>query len=111
MVVKREYILYIYIYINIYIYNYTETLLFYSLCYRCLCVSSFWGLPVFSVSRSISDFYAKIPDFYADIRCYLGFYMRYRAWSAVGGAGGVPGWLGGVRSLVRVFTQACSLTC
>ena len=88
----------------------------YSLCCRRLCISSFGAFPVLLISRPIPDFYAKIPDFYAAIMCYLGFYAQYRAWCAVGGAvgrgrGGSFGWLGAVLSLVRVFSQAYSLTC
>ena len=64
-----------------------DTLLFYSLCYLCLCVSSFGAFPVFPVSRPIPDFYAKIPDFYVDIPCYLWFYAR---WGGGGGGGGGP---------------------
>ena len=85
-----------------------KMLLFYSVCWCCLCVSSFGEFPVFSVSCLIHDFYANIPDFYANILCGLGFYVLYRAWCAVGG---VPVWLGGICSLVHVFTWACILTC
>ena len=85
-----------------------KMLLFYSVCWCCLCVSSFGEFPVFSVSCLIHDFYANIPDFYANILCGLVFFVLYRAWCAVGG---VPVWLGGICSLVHVFTWACILTC
>ena len=89
-----------------------ETLLFYYLCYLCLCVPSFGMFPALPVPHPIPDFYAKILAFYANILCYLGFYARYRAWRTVwAAAGGLPVWLGGVRILVRGFTWACSLTC
>ena len=74
-------------------------LLFYSLCCRRLCVSSFREFPVFPISCPIPDFYAKIPAPYARILCYNGFYARYRIWFAVGGGGlweGVP--LGGLEA-------------
>ena len=43
--------------------------------------------PVFPFSCTIPAFYAEIIAFYADIRCYLGFYAWYRAWY-VGGVRG-----------------------
>ena len=64
-----------------------ETLLIYSLCCLCLCLSSFGAFHVFLVSRPIPDFYTKIPAFYANITCYRGFYARYYVWCAVGGGG------------------------
>ena len=87
-----------------------EMLLFYSLCCPCICVSSFGAFPVFPGSRPIPDFYSKIHAFYANIMHYLGFHAQYCAWCTVGGRG-VPMWLGGVCSLVRGATWACSLTC
>ena len=80
-----------------------KTLLVYSICYLCLCVSSFGAFPVFQFSRPISALYTKITS-------YLGFYARYCMWCVVGGEGGYPVWLGGVYSLVRGVTWACSLT-
>ena len=62
--------------------------MFYSLCFRCLCVSSIGGGSRFPVSRPIAAFYVEIPAFYAKILCYLGLYARYRAWCEMGGAGG-----------------------
>ena len=49
-----------------------ETLLFYSLFCRCLCVSYFGAFPVFPVFCPIPAFYAKSPNFYAKILRYLG---------------------------------------
>ena len=63
------------------------TLLFYLLCCIFLCVPSFGTFSIFPVSRPIPDFYAKIPTFYANILCYLVFYVWYRAWCAEVGGG------------------------
>ena len=65
-----------------------KTLLFYCLCFRFLCVSSFRTFPVFPFSRPIPGFYSEMPAFYSGIQCYLGFYAWYRAWFTVGGGGG-----------------------
>ena len=82
-----------------------DTILFHYLCCRCLCVSSFREFPVFTIS-------CLIPDFYAKITCYLGVYVRYCAWWAMGAEGGEsPVWLVGICSLVHGVNQACSLTC
>ena len=51
-----------------------KTLLFYFIYIVCLYVPSFGTFPVFKVSCPIAAFYAQIPDFYANIPCYLGFY-------------------------------------
>ena len=68
-------------------------------------VPSFGSFPVLPVS-------CPIPDFYADIPCYLGFYERYRAWRTVGGeGGGSPVWLGGLYVFVRGVNRVCNLTC
>ena len=50
--------------------------------------------PVFLVS-------CPIPDFYANIPCYLGFYARYRMWCAAGGEGG--GALGGLEESLASY--------
>ena len=88
-----------------------EMLMFYSLCCCRLCVSSFRKYPVFLVSLPILDFYANIPALYANILCYLGFYVRYRARCAAGRRGGSLGSLGDIIGLVRVFIWVCSLIC
>ena len=73
-------------FVNLFFYNLVnEKLLFYSICCRCICFSSFEALPVFLVSCSILAFYVEIPDFYSEILCCLGFYVRYRAWCAAVG--------------------------
>ena len=92
-----------------------KTLLLYSLCCRFFFVSSFGAFLICPVSHPISTLYTKIPDFYADIPCYLGFYAWYSAWGAVGWGGGGGGvgyslWLGSVHRLVCGFNLACSLS-
>ena len=62
-----------------------KTLLFYFLFCLCICVPYFGTFTILPVSRPIPDFYAKIPDVYAFILCYLGFYARYCTWCAGGG--------------------------
>ena len=85
-----------------------QRLLFFSCCR--LCISSFGSFPISPVSHPIPDFYAKISALYADIPCYLGFYVRYRARCATGMGWGYLGWSGGILGLVRVFNQAWILT-
>ena len=84
--------------------NYNATV--FLLCCLCLCVPSFGTFPVLTVSRPIPIFTPK----------YMLFTPMYRAtWDSTRGTargtqGGIPVWLGGVCSLVRGVTQACSLT-
>ena len=92
-----------------YVTMYNKNATVYLLCCLCLCIPSFGVFPVFPVSRPIPALYAKISVFFANIPCCLGFYTWYSAWCTQGG--GVHVWLGGVCSLVRGVTRACSLTC
>ena len=84
-----------------------KTLLYYSIC-CCLYVYYFGLNHVSLLSCLIPDFYAHIPSLYAEILCYLVFYVEYRARCASGG-GGDGG--GGGAGLLCVFNQTGSLTC